>query len=55
MFFFELRLIPILILILTQGGQPERLRARIYFLFYTAAVSIPYLIVIIRIQEAILF
>jgi NADH:ubiquinone oxidoreductase subunit 4 (subunit M) len=47
---FELSLIPILIMILTQGGQPERLSARVYFLFYTATFSLPYLVLILIIS-----
>lgn len=44
---FEFRLIPIIILIIIQGNQPERLSARAYFLFYTTAVSVPYLVIIL--------
>jgi NADH:ubiquinone oxidoreductase subunit 4 (subunit M) len=44
---FELRLIPILIIILFKGSQPERLNASLYLLIYTRALSIPYLLVIL--------
>jgi len=44
---FELRLVPILIIIIYHGTQPERLRARTAFLIYTLFISIPYLIFII--------
>lgn len=43
---FELRLIPILMIILSQGNQPERLRAGAYLIFYTTIISIPYLSII---------
>lgn len=39
--FFEGRLIPILILIVGWGYQPERIQAGIYLLFYTLFVSLP--------------
>jgi NADH-ubiquinone oxidoreductase chain 4 len=45
--FFELSLIPILLMILSLGSQPERLSARMYFLLYTARVSIPYLLMVL--------
>jgi len=48
---FELRLIPILIMILTQGNQPERLSAGSYLLVYTTAISIPYLLIIVHLNE----
>lgn len=51
---FELRLIPILLIILSQGAQPERLSAGAYLLFYTAAISIPYLVVIISLGMPLL-
>lgn len=41
--FFELRLVPILIIILYWGNQPERLSAGLYFLLYTSVISFPYL------------
>lgn len=45
-FFFELTLIPVLILILGWGYQPERLTASFYIFFYTLFGSLPLLIII---------
>nr|QIH96327.1 NADH dehydrogenase subunit 4 [Amara aulica] len=42
--FFESSLIPILILIMGWGYQPERLQAGIYLLFYTLFASLPMMI-----------
>nr|AND96134.1 NADH deshydrogenase subunit 4 [Onthophagus cuniculus] len=42
--FFEMSLIPTLILIMGWGYQPERLQAGIYLLFYTLLVSLPMMI-----------
>lgn len=42
--FFEIRLIPTLILIVGWGYQPERLQAGIYLLFYTLFASLPIMI-----------
>lgn len=44
--FFEIRLIPLLIIILGWGYQPERIQAGIYLLFYTLIASLPIIIVI---------
>lgn len=44
--FFEIRLIPTLILIIGWGYQPERLQAGVYLLFYTMVASLPILIFI---------
>ena len=44
---FEASLIPTLILILGWGYQPERIKAGIYFLFYTIFASLPLLISIL--------
>nr|ARH54645.1 NADH dehydrogenase subunit 4 [Schizotus pectinicornis] len=44
--FFEISLIPTLILILGWGYQPERLQAGIYLLFYTLMASLPMMIMI---------
>nr|YP_010528118.1 NADH dehydrogenase subunit 4 [Rhyzodiastes puetzi]UXW64220.1 NADH dehydrogenase subunit 4 [Rhyzodiastes puetzi] len=41
--FFEVSLVPMLILILGWGYQPERLQAGIYLLFYTLFASLPLL------------
>lgn len=42
--FFEVRLIPTLILIIGWGYQPERLQAGVYLLFYTIFASLPMII-----------
>jgi len=42
--FFELRIIPILFLILILGVQPERLNAGVYMVVYTIVGSIPLLL-----------
>nr|YP_009346436.1 NADH dehydrogenase subunit 4 [Paralongidorus litoralis]AOT84247.1 NADH dehydrogenase subunit 4 [Paralongidorus litoralis] len=44
---FELSLIPILLMILIWGSQPERLSAGLYFLIYTAFFSVPFLMGIV--------
>jgi len=43
-FFFEASLVPIFVLILGWGYQPERLQAAFYMLFYTAFASFPLLV-----------
>nr|YP_009441911.1 NADH dehydrogenase subunit 4 [Trypodendron domesticum]AOY40119.1 NADH dehydrogenase subunit 4 [Trypodendron domesticum] len=43
-FFFEVSLIPTLILIVGWGNQPERIQAGIYLLFYTCLFSLPMMI-----------
>jgi NADH-ubiquinone oxidoreductase chain 4 len=48
--FFEMSLIPILLIILSRGRQPERLSAGAYLLFYTTAISVPYLAVVVSIE-----
>nr|AND96753.1 NADH deshydrogenase subunit 4 [Onthophagus longimanus] len=50
--FFEMSLIPTLILILGWGYQPERLQAGIYLLFYTLLVSLPMMISIFYYYES---
>nr|YP_010284541.1 NADH dehydrogenase subunit 4 [Allotraeus orientalis]UKQ56284.1 NADH dehydrogenase subunit 4 [Allotraeus orientalis] len=42
--FFEISLIPTLVLIIGWGYQPERIEAGIYLLFYTLLVSLPMMI-----------
>lgn len=42
--FFELSLIPTLILIIGWGYQPERIEAGLYLLFYTLLISLPIII-----------
>nr|APX40260.1 NADH dehydrogenase subunit 4 [Longitarsus ibericus] len=44
--FFEISLIPTLILIIGWGYQPERLEAGIYLLFYTLLLSLPMMIMV---------
>nr|ALO76966.1 NADH deshydrogenase subunit 4 [Scraptia sp. SCR03] len=44
--FFEISLIPTLILIMGWGYQPERLQAGVYLLFYTLFASLPMMIAI---------
>jgi NADH-ubiquinone oxidoreductase chain 4 len=46
-FFFEISLIPTLLIILGWGYQPERLQAGIYFLFYTLFASLPLLLCLV--------
>jgi len=40
---FELRLVPILLIILFFGTQPERLSAGLYFVMYTIFLSLPFI------------
>lgn len=42
--FFEIRLIPVLFIILGWGYQPERIQAGVYLLFYTLLASLPIII-----------
>lgn len=42
--FFEIRLIPVLLIILGWGYQPERIQAGVYLLFYTLLASLPIMI-----------
>nr|ALO70484.1 NADH deshydrogenase subunit 4 [Ctenisodes sp. 1 EF-2015] len=42
--FFEMSLIPMLLIILGWGYQPERLQAGVYLLFYTLLASLPMMI-----------
>ena len=44
--FFEIRLIPTLILIIGWGYQPERISAGVYLLFYTMLASLPMIIIL---------
>ena len=46
--FFELRLIPTLIIVFFFGYQPEKLQARMYLLLYTVFSSLPLLLLFIR-------
>nr|ASL24544.1 NADH dehydrogenase subunit 4 [Semanotus bifasciatus] len=49
--FFEVSLIPTLILIVGWGYQPERIEAGVYLLFYTLLVSLPMMISIFYYYE----
>jgi len=42
--FFELRILPVLFMIMGGGYQPERIQAGIYLLFYTLFASLPIII-----------
>lgn len=48
---FELSLIPIIIIILGWGRQPERLKARIFLILYTIVASLPLLLSLISISK----
>nr|UYB78465.1 NADH dehydrogenase subunit 4 [Alectorobius mimon] len=50
---FESVLIPIIMMIVGWGGQPERLQAGIYMLFYTLVGSLPLLIFLLGISGSI--
>nr|QAU54072.1 NADH dehydrogenase subunit 4 [Cellana radiata] len=45
--FFEMSLIPTLILILGWGYQPERLQAGMYMILYTVTASLPFLVILL--------
>nr|YP_009708252.1 NADH dehydrogenase subunit 4 [Figulus binodulus]QEV84358.1 NADH dehydrogenase subunit 4 [Figulus binodulus] len=44
--FFEMSLIPVLILVIGWGYQPERIQAGVYLLFYTLLASLPMMVAI---------
>jgi len=46
-YFFEISLIPTLLIIIGWGYQPERLQAGVYFIFYTLFASLPLLLFIV--------
>lgn len=52
---FELRLVPILLIIIFWGRQPERLSAGLYFLIYTRTFSIPFILIIIYSSPFVIF
>lgn len=52
-FFFEVRIIPTLFLIVGWGGQFERIEARIYILIYTLFASLPIIIILLKIYNKI--
>lgn len=47
-FFFECSLVPLIVLILGWGYQPERLQAAGYILVYTVCGSLPFLVMLVR-------
>jgi len=49
--FFEMRLIPTLLLILGWGYQPERIQAGLYIFFYTLLASLPIIVAIFYFYE----
>ncbi len=51
--FFESRLIPIFLMIIGWGYQPERIRASLYLLFYTLAASLPLLLGVFWLQRVV--
>jgi NADH-ubiquinone oxidoreductase chain 4 len=51
--FFEASLIPIFLLIIGWGYQPERLQAGIYILFYTLFASLPLILVILFLKSEV--
>jgi NADH:ubiquinone oxidoreductase subunit 4 (subunit M) len=50
-FIFELVMVPVLIIIVYYGTQPEKTRASYYALIYTRTFSIPFLYVIISLER----
>ena len=53
--FFEIRLIPTLLIVLLYGYQPEKLTATIYLLIYTVRSSLPLLLLIINRNKYLMF
>jgi NADH:ubiquinone oxidoreductase subunit 4 (subunit M) len=49
--FFELRLLPVVVLVLIFGKNPERVQARFYILIYTLVGAVPLLINILMLPE----
>lgn len=49
--FFEFRLIPVLLMIIGWGYQPERIQAGVYLIFYTLLASLPIIISIFYIYN----
>lgn len=46
--FFELSLVPIIIILIYLGSQPERLSAGAYLLLYTLLFSLPFMVFIVK-------
>lgn len=49
--YFEVRLLPLIILIIGWGYQPERLLAGIYIIFYTILFSLPIMVGIFKLYK----
>ena len=49
-YFFESSLLPLIIIVLGWGYQPERLQASLYMFFYTIGASLPLLLRLVMIQ-----
>lgn len=49
--FFELRLVPIFLVLLRGGYQPERVQACLYMLLYTVMASLPMLATFLSLRE----
>jgi NADH-ubiquinone oxidoreductase chain 4 len=47
---FELTMVPILVIVLIWGRQPEKLSATYYAVVYTGLFSVPFLLVIVQIE-----
>jgi len=50
-FFFEASILPVFVLIISWGYQPERLLASFYLIFYTVSVSLPLFLLIVFINN----
>nr|YP_009346455.1 NADH dehydrogenase subunit 4 [Xiphinema pachtaicum]AOT84266.1 NADH dehydrogenase subunit 4 [Xiphinema pachtaicum] len=53
--FFEMSLVPIFMMIILWGSQPERFEAVTFFVIYTSLVSIPFLMVVISLKADCVF
>ena len=53
--FFELRLVPIFLVLLGRGYQPERIQACVYMLLYTVVASLPILATFLYMSKESLF
>jgi len=52
---FEITIIPILLILVLWGGNPERLTATFYFVFYTTIISVPYFTAVALLRENLYF
>lgn len=48
--FFEFSIVPMFLIIISWGSQPERLRASLYFFVYTIIGGVPLLVAILRLK-----